>query len=1263
MPRLANPTLSTTPPELHIFDVGRTNVALSLWRTIERRNTHSSRSLSPSTISPGYSWQDPAALPGLGSYKNTSQLPVTSSGLRSDTLQITSPLLEPMSEREHYFKLSNAPTSTWKLAQNQIAEKQCPPDAYKLSHAEPEEEDSRRVSNPLLRSHAPELAELTKEWGSLSSEGRKQAEEAGLRLSSSINRLLPQAPHEGSQNKAHQDRWAAYSRIHSVPEPQEAEASVNEGPADTEEPKDARRPLLEVFEAELAKLLSDDRPLPASEVSAPISESHTHGVTSQNTPELEGIRNTDRGAPDNRLDGFSSAVRGFVDGIGLLASEVRNNLPEAHEHIAHAQQNIPQAVQQTLRGAFRGFGSQLHSIADNVQIASIATRNAADRARGMEVQGLESVVFGLRGVANGIGEFSRALFPAPNHQSVSQPSEGPSDDSAKLPTSVKNPAHEADDKSVETAKQSEPENLGAASEASNMVSPNSNVDQSEAESIQSTISSNLEINRTFETIDRISIEAEELNLRRLRKERQDAITQPRPHCFQSTARSGGREDGRINSESERGEHHGTFNSSYTPSIAPSKSEQEPYFSRACVFGCSSVSNCRHRRATGLPYPSRNEFHRGRHLRRSPPHFTSQLPYEYVVPPPGFYNGSDKHMTGSAPRHDGGRHYARSRSPSTSPRRSSPRRRMNPPPGWSQFPRHGPIHLPQSLHLGSQSRPAQVRPSKLEPPPAAWVNPRANAGPSTHGQWAKQGLSNAPNASGGPTFGDHGVDRRQNPLRHRQSWHPSSIDRSSERWNVTHPERPEVSFAEPPAPSARAETSSIPRDRAWDRAVRHRMSTGALVAHGIRDSKIADLSWPAAQHRNGATESAEVLRPAGAIRSWKYDSQCNNSDEKLADGPAAVGEKTTWRARQTNDISNPGSSSTPFGHHGAQGLSHMSPVSDAGPGKSVRTRATIGPTNRDTTTSKPSSLTSVSESLSPQPVVREMSFFPALAQLEEGASRNTLPFPPLPTMEPLIPLRTSLHVTNVHTSKGKEKASQDFDTGIPTSSSEESLAPRPDAPEANESSGEFFRRMTGLGESSNNASTVRTIAQPARPAKLKPAQFGARLAGPFDPLAETVTLHRSRLIDGVHRSATERRLIDDHYASNGGRPYSDHLTSKGRLAWDTFFANHQSAIQPSPSVASSIASSERTSPAVVPSVSPVDRSSENDMLSGREHEDASTVKVVQECVDQLQTLGFGSAENEGAGRLLVYAQAAEGDLEEAIEIIEEERKAYEQRGSR
>jgi hypothetical protein len=52
---------------------------------------------------------------------------------------------------------------------------------------------------------------------------------------------------------------------------------------------------------------------------------------------------------------------------------------------------------------------------------------------------------------------------------------------------------------------------------------------------------------------------------------------------------------------------------------------------------------------------------------------------------------------------------------------------------------------------------------------------------------------------------------------------------------------------------------------------------------------------------------------------------------------------------------------------------------------------------------------------------------------------------------------------------------------------------------------------------------------------------------------------------------------------------------------------------------------------------------------------------ERCVEQLKLLGFGSKEEGGEERLIIYAEAAEGDLASAIEILEEERKAYKERG--
>lgn len=55
------------------------------------------------------------------------------------------------------------------------------------------------------------------------------------------------------------------------------------------------------------------------------------------------------------------------------------------------------------------------------------------------------------------------------------------------------------------------------------------------------------------------------------------------------------------------------------------------------------------------------------------------------------------------------------------------------------------------------------------------------------------------------------------------------------------------------------------------------------------------------------------------------------------------------------------------------------------------------------------------------------------------------------------------------------------------------------------------------------------------------------------------------------------------------------------------------------------------------------------------------RAIDECINALSQMGYGNEEDGGRQRLEIYAAAAKGELVEAIEMIEEERKAYEQRG--
>ena len=59
----------------------------------------------------------------------------------------------------------------------------------------------------------------------------------------------------------------------------------------------------------------------------------------------------------------------------------------------------------------------------------------------------------------------------------------------------------------------------------------------------------------------------------------------------------------------------------------------------------------------------------------------------------------------------------------------------------------------------------------------------------------------------------------------------------------------------------------------------------------------------------------------------------------------------------------------------------------------------------------------------------------------------------------------------------------------------------------------------------------------------------------------------------------------------------------------------------------------------------------------ERANESSLKKAQNCAKHLQDLGFGDVVDGGPERLMVYAQAAEGDLVNAIDMIDEEQKAY------
>ena len=255
------------------------------------------------------------------------------------------------------------------------------------------------------------------------------------------------------------------------------------------------------------------------------------------------------------------------------------------------------------------------------------------------------------------------------------------------------------------------------------------------------------------------------------------------------------------------------------------------------------------------------------------------------------------------------------------------------------------------------------------------------------------------------------------------------------------------------------------------------------------------------------------------------------------------------------------------------------------------------------------------------------------ELCRGTPSQVAKFPPLPTMEPLIPAHEA-GPSNGEICLGKDWKS---DEDLAPLGSVAIRRPRVVGPKATtilpkhlyetESSGQFFNRMTGRGN---------------------------RIA--MIPGSESTCNY------GIERRVT----VGEQSAgcsSNYWRPFTTDLSDNVRMSRDS--TSQRSALQTpvrpqcrkprgSDGRANATTSNQMTTDEGVRKGVPAD------FAYAIDHSDAATVGKIQECVEQLQTLGFGDNTDEGLGRLIVYAQAAEGHLSNAIDMIDEEQQVYSQR---
>lgn len=210
--------------------------------------------------------------------------------------------------------------------------------------------------------------------------------------------------------------------------------------------------------------------------------------------------------------------------------------------------------------------------------------------------------------------------------------------------------------------------------------------------------------------------------------------------------------------------------------------------------------------------------------------------------------------------------------------------------------------------------------------------------------------------------------------------------------------------------------------------------------------------------------------------------------------------------------------------------------------------------------------------------------------------------------------------------------------------------------AEESSGQFFERMTGL-TSSNHLTRSNTVTA-ANPA--------ARLPGPFDPLsdlAHTLREQKRRQAKTEDRTNAGASLIgraNTEKVSSSRRPYSETFTGAGRVPWETFVPiaknrpqNTKVPFEHDPEQAREVRSpTPRERPAWWPTTT---RFSGNAQAS-HPIQAAPPKDKYDHCVDRLKEMGYGMMNPVVLDRLRLFAVASDGDVQGAVDMLEEEREA-------
>ena len=287
-------------------------------------------------------------------------------------------------------------------------------------------------------------------------------------------------------------------------------------------------------------------------------------------------------------------------------------------------------------------------------------------------------------------------------------------------------------------------------------------------------------------------------------------------------------------------------------------------------------------------------------------------------------------------------------------------------------------------------------------------------------------------------------------------------------------------------------------------------------------------------------------------------------------------------------------------------------------------------------------------------------FPSLEQFA-GSFAGKSNFPPLPSMESLIPLRPDDQVKGLKRLEVDEIAQQSARTAQTAMPDDDlsSLDHHSTMSDVNKSF-EDSNRMIRLSEATGQLTQLPS-ASLARQDHYVPSP---RLAGPLNSLTETLQHQTRQFSEGLKNYATSagpaspcvakcRSTCSEDFGDSGGLPRESSFEN-GESWWMNGSSSRETPginSRPHRSV------TENKTKSTAPSSTNVIAVGLGELFASN-HTDPTTVEKIQGCMEKLQDLGFCGNDDGSIRRLLMYAQAAKGNLGDAIDIIDRENSASE-----